>query len=115
MHKLLVPCVSVEYFWSERNQAPLRENSLLCGNPNSAGAPLSGVLLLQRRSALLEPPSFVITATSRGNSAPERSSSGVFVPRGNPGLKYTRTDANLKKIEFKINMKRDLKNFRSIQ
>jgi hypothetical protein len=42
-------------------------------------------------------------------------------PRGNPGLKRTRTDDILKKFEFKmnlkliINVKRDRANFRSIQ
>jgi hypothetical protein len=46
---------------------------------------------------------------------------GNHPPRGNPGLKCTRTDTILKKIEFKmnfklkINVKRDHTNFRSIQ
>jgi hypothetical protein len=48
-------------------------------------------------------------------------SAGNPPPRGNPGIKRTRTDAILKKFEFKknfklkINVKRDRTNFRSIQ
>jgi hypothetical protein len=48
-------------------------------------------------------------------------SAGNPPPFGNPGLKRTRTDAILKKLEFKmnfklkINLKRDRTKFRSIQ
>jgi hypothetical protein len=109
-----VLCIPLEYCRSKKQTGCSLGNSPLCRNPNTAGATLSGTPLLQRavelrrRSLILlccpqEHPLKEI-ALRRGapavyfHLAGENCSTGNPPPRGNPGLKRTRTDAISKKF-----------------
>jgi hypothetical protein len=132
-----VLCVPVEYRRSKNHTDCSIGNSPLCGNPNTVRATFSVTLLLQRavelhRKSLIlscctpEPP-LAEMALRKGASAVyfHHAGANCFAgnppPRGNPGLKCTRTDPILKKFDWilnfklKINVQRVRTSFRSIQ
>jgi hypothetical protein len=119
-----------EYHWSKNLTVCSPINSLLCGIPNTAGATLCGTSSSNEHYNSAGGASFCCAVCRSNVSSPPavsyhragaNSSAGNPPPRGNPGLKCTRTDAILKKFEYKmnfnlkINLNRDLTNFRSIQ
>jgi hypothetical protein len=93
-------------------------NSPLCRNPSSTRAILSGKTLLQRavelrRRSLILSRCLPVVEMALWRRAPKvyfhhagaNCSTGNPPPRGNPGLKRTRTDDILKKIDRKMNFK----------
>jgi hypothetical protein len=78
-----VLCISVEFGWSKNPTGCSPGNSPLCRNPNTAGATLWNTPPPKNSRTPQEEPHFVALsdgATSCGNSAPERSSCGLFPP-----------------------------------
>jgi hypothetical protein len=94
--------IPVEYRWSKNQIGCSPGNFPLCGNPNTAGATLSGTPLLPRTVELCRrnlilfycPPEPPLMKMALWRGAPAiYCSAGNPPPRGNPGLKRTQTDA----------------------